>query len=123
MEMMYNGALVMPNNYAVVNEEEMTYVDGGWAVDTKFLGLNLYLTHKECNSLATKGAINAIKGALSGNIYRIIIGGALGLLIPVLDKGYGLEIKVTTLGLPCITGISALSKKEEKNIAKKNKII
>jgi hypothetical protein len=29
MEMMYNGTLVMPNNYAVVNEEEMTYVEGG----------------------------------------------------------------------------------------------
>ena len=29
MEMCYDGALVMPNNYAVVNEEEMTYVEGG----------------------------------------------------------------------------------------------
>jgi len=29
MEMCYDGALVMPNNYTVVNEEEMTYVDGG----------------------------------------------------------------------------------------------
>jgi hypothetical protein len=31
MEMCYNGALVMPKNYAVVNEEEMTYVEGGGA--------------------------------------------------------------------------------------------
>jgi len=29
MEMCYYGALVMPKNYAVVTEEEMTYVDGG----------------------------------------------------------------------------------------------
>lgn len=29
MEMCYDGALVMPNNYTVVDEEEMTYVDGG----------------------------------------------------------------------------------------------
>ena len=29
MEMCYNGELVMPKNYAVVNEEEMSYVDGG----------------------------------------------------------------------------------------------
>ena len=29
MEMCYNGTLVMPNNYAVVTEEEMTYVEGG----------------------------------------------------------------------------------------------
>lgn len=29
MEMCYNGALVMPSNYTVVNSEEMTYIDGG----------------------------------------------------------------------------------------------
>ena len=29
MEMTYDGVLVMPNNYVVVNEEEMTYVEGG----------------------------------------------------------------------------------------------
>jgi len=33
MEMCYDGALVMPNNYAVVDEEEMTYVDGGYYMD------------------------------------------------------------------------------------------
>lgn len=30
MEMCYNGTLVMPKNFAVVNDEEMTYVEGGW---------------------------------------------------------------------------------------------
>ena len=29
MEMYYDGALVMPKNYAVVDEEEMEYVGGG----------------------------------------------------------------------------------------------
>lgn len=29
MEMCYDGALVMPKNYAVVSEDEMTYIDGG----------------------------------------------------------------------------------------------
>lgn len=29
MEMCYDGALVMPSNYAVMSEDEMTYVDGG----------------------------------------------------------------------------------------------
>lgn len=33
MDMCYDGALVMPSNYAVMNEDEMTYVDGGaWSV-------------------------------------------------------------------------------------------
>ena len=29
MTMTYDGTMVMPNNYAVVTEDEMTYVDGG----------------------------------------------------------------------------------------------
>lgn len=37
LEMCYDGALVMPSNYAVMNEEEMTYVEGGWATWQKVL--------------------------------------------------------------------------------------
>lgn len=29
MEMCYNGALVMPSNYAVISNDEMEYIDGG----------------------------------------------------------------------------------------------
>ena len=29
MELCYDGALVMPSSYAVMDEEEMTYVEGG----------------------------------------------------------------------------------------------
>ena len=29
MEMYYDGALLMPSNYAVMSKDEMTYVDGG----------------------------------------------------------------------------------------------
>lgn len=32
MEMCYDGALVMPSNYAVMDEEEMTYVEGGGTI-------------------------------------------------------------------------------------------
>ncbi len=31
MEMTYDGALVMPSSYAVMDEDEMMYVDGGWS--------------------------------------------------------------------------------------------
>lgn len=31
MDMCYDGALVMPSSYAVMDEEEMTYVEGGGA--------------------------------------------------------------------------------------------
>lgn len=38
MEMCYDGALVMPSSYALMSEDEMTYVDGG---DAKRLKNNL----------------------------------------------------------------------------------
>ena len=30
MDMCYDGALVLPSSYAVMDEEEMSYVEGGW---------------------------------------------------------------------------------------------
>ena len=32
MEMTYDGALAMPSSYAVMDEEEMTYVEGGFTI-------------------------------------------------------------------------------------------
>ena len=53
MEMCYDGALVMPKNFAVVNEEEMTYVDGGY-----------YLNADKCNKIAAVAcAIGGVTGA------------------------------------------------------------
>ena len=40
MEMCYDGALVMPSSYAVMNEEEMTYVEGGF-----------YLNNNDCKGI------------------------------------------------------------------------
>lgn len=34
MEMCYNGNLVMPSNYVVVNADEMEYVEGGFSWST-----------------------------------------------------------------------------------------
>lgn len=38
MEMSYDGALVMPGSYAVMDEEEMTYVEGGAWNSVKNIG-------------------------------------------------------------------------------------
>lgn len=38
MEMCYDGTLVMPSNYAVMSEDEMTYVDGGKKIKIYKLG-------------------------------------------------------------------------------------
>lgn len=35
MELCYDGALVMPSNYVVMSEEEMTYVEGGGKITVK----------------------------------------------------------------------------------------
>ena len=45
-EMQYDGALVMPSSYAVMNEEDMTYVEGGWSVKSSTLakGINIFAT-------------------------------------------------------------------------------
>ena len=42
MEMCYNGALVMPSNYAVVNDNEMEYVEGGGTTYLK-IGKNSFV--------------------------------------------------------------------------------
>lgn len=67
--MCYDGALVMPNNYAVVNEEEMTYVDGGAT----------YFSPDDCNRLAA-----ACSGAsiIAGGVASVL--GLIAILCPDL---------------------------------------
>ena len=120
MEMMYNGTLVMPKNYAVVDEEEMTYVDGGWCVDTHWWGWNLYLTHNETKKIFGGAEVNAVIGAITMNVYGLIIA-AFKKVISKFDHGHGIKIRLTAREIP--TGIWTLSKKDENNIAKKNTFI
>ena len=68
MEMCYDGTLVMPSSYAVMDEEEMCYVEGGGSINT--------------NTLA--GAID-VGCALCG-IYASAIGELLGRGIIALVK-------------------------------------
>lgn len=59
MEMCYDGALVMPKNYAVVTEEEMTYVEGGGT---------LKITIKKSTICSAVGALGGVatKAGLTG---------------------------------------------------------
>ncbi len=57
MDMCYEGALVMPSSYAVMNEEEMTYVEGG-APETVTLRFNPIMRSKTgCRAIALKTQI------------------------------------------------------------------
>ena len=79
MEMSYSGALVMPSSYAVMNEEEMTYVEGGGTatVRGKAKDIRSRLTTVIGASLTGTGAAAAL-GALLGNIPGAVIGAVLG---------------------------------------------
>ena len=52
MKMCYDGALVMPSSYVVMNEEEMTYVEGGVSVSVKWYGLAIGFTSRDLQGLS-----------------------------------------------------------------------
>ncbi|MBO5089771.1 MAG: hypothetical protein J6C27_02520 [Clostridia bacterium] len=61
MEMCYNGTLVMPSNYAVVNDNEMEYVEGGykkWSSGAfRFVKLNGAETDKYLSKFSYRSVI------------------------------------------------------------------
>lgn len=67
MEMNYGGAMVLPRNYVVMNEEEMTYVEGGAT----------YTVYGKAGEIRTR--LNIIIGAcIAGTITASALGGLLG---------------------------------------------
>ena len=77
MTMCYNGALVMPSSYAVMNEEEMMYVEGGGTV-------RVIASASTVRTLA-RGSVALISAFISqafgGPILAQLISGALATLI------------------------------------------
>ena len=115
MEMCYEGALAMPSSYVVMKEEEMTYVEGGWCIERKWWGVNIYLTHKE-RQLLTDGqaVVGVILAAMSVGIGGVAVGG-LGTIIWNHDDGYGTKIRMTNMGKTAIvTGVYSLTRSQEK---------
>ncbi len=124
MEMCYDGALAMPSNYVVMDEEEMTYTQGGWCIENKWWGYNIYLTHKE-RKLVSDGqlVIGVAAGLTSCGIGAAILT-VVGGLISNHDDGHGVRIRMTGLKRNAVmTGVYALTKKQEKNKASKNAIL
>ena len=80
MEMCYDGALVMPSSYAVMDEEEMMYVEGGMKASAKWWGIRITLNSTETNYVSmglntatyiystALGILNGVAGALAGAI-------------------------------------------------------
>ena len=91
MEMCYDGALVMPSNYVVMNDEEMTYIEGG---------ASKFISKSKCiDGLASVG-INcpsvAIAGALTYTLAKC--------LIRKISTLCGLAAKVVTFVLTWAAG-------------------
>jgi len=78
--------LVMPKNYAVVNEEEMTYVNGGFDIDVKWWGYYVYLNHSET---------------------QVLIQGQGLAYIASKDKGKGVRLKLRGHITPTLSGVSS----------------
>lgn len=83
MEMVYNGTLVMPNNFVAVTEEEMTYVEGG----------GYYMDYDSCCAFAW--ALGVTLSSSSAVIYSALLAGGgtvAGALqsIPVVGQLVGL---------------------------------
>ena len=51
MVMAYDGALVMPSSYAVMEQEEMTYVEGGGTPSVQWYGVYWELSDAQVNTI------------------------------------------------------------------------
>ena len=77
MRMCYEGAMVLPSSYVVMNEEEMTYTEGGGKLTVK-------ASARTVKIIATTGVGivgNAIGMAFGGPILARAISGGLATLI------------------------------------------
>lgn len=98
MEICYDGALVMPSSYAVMNEEEMTYVEGGWyiprgvaaaAIDVIGLAFCPYFAPlKFAGKAAAKALVKVYLPHLAG-VFRKIVTTAIGVGINVTNGTLG----------------------------------
>lgn len=91
MEMCYDGALVMPSSYALMDEEEMTYVEGGLSYSKTSTGYKVTLSTRNCGDLAALAAggsitfatVSAVLGltgvGIPGAIACAVLAGVAGL--------------------------------------------
>ncbi len=128
MEMCYGGALVMPSSYVLMDEEEMTYVEGGVYISNSTLRNVTYAcffaaainpigatliglgVHKIYTILAAGVAKIAAKlGAVSrvlGIVFGVIgVAAVLGMGYNIADaliqgKGINIGVKKTWFGMP-----------------------
>ncbi|SCP99846.1 hypothetical protein SAMN05421730_10654 [Anaerobium acetethylicum] len=118
MEMCYDGALVMPSSYAVMNEEEMTYVEGGadfsrsWVsviVDVAALAVCPYLAPiKYMGKAAAIALVKVYLPKLAG-AFKTIIQMAIGASINITTGAIGNLLLGNAWSLTSVGGMVALA--------------
>ena len=94
MGMCYDGTLVMPSSYAVMNEEEMTYVEGGGKVT-----VNIYFSKSTMQmNAAVAGAFvggtlgyylkSYVKNPLSAGVVAALVASTTALTAYAIGNGY-----------------------------------
>ena len=91
MDMCYDGTLVMPSSYAVMEEEEMCYLEGG-----KFYGVDL--TAEKCGTVAATLSFLGLSFSLTSRSATVIS------LIPGLKAALGPARFAGTLATVCTIG-------------------
>ena len=98
--MIYDGTLTMPANFAVLDEEEMTYVDGGWiGYNTFSSGFSARDSCNFCASDLWKVAACAAIGAGWVAYYSGAVGAAVGSVVPGGGTSVGAILGVVFGGL------------------------
>lgn len=77
MELIYDGALVLPKNYVTMGEEEMEYLEGGVSWKKNAVGYKITLSARDCSDLAALAAGGSITG---GSVSAVL--GLTGVGIP-----------------------------------------
>jgi len=85
MTMTYDGTMVMPKNYAVVTEDEMTYVDGGYYRTATHYFSSAADAYKKLNDTALwlygASVVQGVGWAICGALLGLGIGGGIGAAI------------------------------------------
>ncbi len=102
--MCYDGALVMPSSYAVMDEEEMTYVEGGaWSTYTgnyAIIGITCMLgASYTCGSAVAKLGKALCASACSGWGLVIAIACAVGISVLTAAAAYQVTLAVCAAAL------------------------
>jgi hypothetical protein len=78
MTMTYDGTMVMPKNFAVVTEDEMTYVDGGWYKTNTVYFSSAASAYKELDRMAWACYCSAFVIGISAAVIGFAMGGEIG---------------------------------------------